>query len=335
MKIQLDEWLAGDVIEPSVSPWASALVPCKKKGTGHLRWSVDFRQVNDRTVKDSYPLPCIETNLHKLAGAKIFSSLDLAGAFHSLTISPASRDYTTFVSPFGTYRFKRMPFGLSNSPSAYCRLVQLALSKLPPGFAIAYLDDILIYSNTVSDDIHAEVGMKINLSKTKIFGDQVTYMGHLVSHQGVEMIPDYISKIQLWPIPKTGKELISFLGFTSYYRAFIPKYAEVVAPLNKYRNEKNLELNPDEISRINQLKELFLAQPIRAYPDYNSKEPFILNTDFSGVAAGGILPQVQSGKEKFISCFSKSLDAAQRQYPAHKGELLAVILGLRKFEHIL
>jgi len=220
----------------------------------------------------------------------------------------------------------------------------MALSKLPPGFAIAYLDDILIYSDTVVDHmrhleavlrIHAEVGMKINLSKTKIFRDQVTYLGHLVSHQGVEMIPDYISKIQLWPIPKTGKELISFLGFTSYYRAFIPKYAEVVAPLNKYRNEKNLELNPDEISRINQLKGLFLTKPIRAYPDYKSTEPFILDTDFSGVAAGGVLSQVQGGKERFIGCFSKSLDTAQRQYPAHKGELLAVILGLRKFEHIL
>ena len=344
LKIQLDEWLAGGVIEPSVSPWASALVPCKKKGTSRLRWSVDFRSINDRTIKDSYPLPCIETNLHKLAGAKIFSSLDSAGAFHSLSINPASRDYTTFVSPFGTYRFKRMPFGLSNSPSAYCRLVQMALSRLPPGFAIAYLDDILVFSSTEEEHmhhleavlrIHAEVGMKINLSKTKIFRDQVNYLGHLVSHQGIEMVPDYISKIQLWPIPKTGKELISFLGFTSYYRAFIPKYAEVVAPLNKYRNEKSLDLNPDEISRINQLKGLFLTKPIRAYPDYKSTEPFILDTDFSGVAAGGVLSQVQGGNERFIGCFSKSLDTAQRQYPAHKGELLAVILGLRKFEHIL
>ena len=105
--------------------------------------------------------------------------------------------------------------------------------------------------------------------------------------------------------------------------------------MNKYRNEKNLELNPDEISRINQLKGLFLTKPIRAYPDYKSAEPFILDTDFSGVAAGGVLSQVQGGKEHFIGCFSKSLDTAQRQYPAHKRELLAVILGLWKFEHIL
>ena len=138
--------------------------------------------------------------------------------------------------------------------------MQLALSKLPAGFSVAYLDDILVYSDNVNDHmrhlsevlrIHAEVGMKINLRKTKIFRPQVEYLGHLVSHQGVEMIPEYVSKIKLWPLPTTGKELISFLGFTSYYRAFIPKYAETVAPLNKYRNEKTLNLNPDEIARIN------------------------------------------------------------------------------------
>ena len=96
-----------------------------------------------------------------------------------------------------------------------------------------------------------------------------------------------------------------------------------------------MELNPDEISQINQLKGLFLTKPIRAYPDYKSAEPFILDTDFSGVAAGGVVSQAQGGKERFIGCFSMSLDTAQRQYPAHKGKLLAVILGLRKFEHIL
>ena len=177
--------------------------------------------------------------------------------------------------------------------------------------------------------IHAEVGMKINLSKCRIFRPQVKYLGHLVSHQGVEMVPEYISKIQLWPFSKRGKELISFLGITFYYLVFIPKYAEVVSPLNKYVNEKVLNLSQNKIARINLLKGLFLSKPISSYPDYNSKEPFILDTDFSGIAA------VQGGKERLIGCFSKSLDSAQRQYPAHKGELLALILGLRKFEHIL
>ena len=117
---QLTEWLNAGVIEPTVSPWCSALVPCKKKGTDKLRWSVDYRNLNRCTTKDSYPIPNVQQNLEKLSGANIFSKLDSVGVFHSLTIAESSRDYTTFVSPSGTYRFVRMPYGLSNSPSAYC-----------------------------------------------------------------------------------------------------------------------------------------------------------------------------------------------------------------------
>ena len=134
-----------------MSPWCSALVPCKKKGTTKLRWSIDYRNLNRCTGKDTFPLPHVQQNLEKLSGANVFSTLDSAGAFHSLKIPESSRDYTTFIGPTGTFRFVRMPFGLSNSPSAYCRLVQLALSRLPPGFSIAYLDDILIYSKTVKE----------------------------------------------------------------------------------------------------------------------------------------------------------------------------------------
>ena len=122
LRVQLDEWLSNGVIEPLIFPWALALVPCKRKRTGRLHWSFNFSEVNWRTVKDSYSLSCIEMNLHKLAGVNIFNSLNPAGTFHSMSISPASRDYITFVSSFGTFRFKKMPFGLPNSPSAYCHL---------------------------------------------------------------------------------------------------------------------------------------------------------------------------------------------------------------------
>lgn len=341
---QLKEWLSAGIIEPSVSQWASALVPCKKKNSTKLRWACDYRFLNKATQKDVFPLPNIESNLHKLSGANIFSSLDSAGAFHSLVISPESRDYTTFISPFGTYRYKRMAFGLSNSPSVYCRLVQQALNRLPPGYAIAYLDDILVFSNNIEEhmvhlesvlQVHAIVGMKVNLAKCHLFRAKVDYLGHQVSNQGVEMVDSYVEKIRNWPTPETGKALISFLGFCSYYRGFIPEYAKTVACLNKYRNEKEIKLTEEEKGKIDELKQLFLKKPIRAYPQYNSENPFILDTDFSGVAAGGTLVQVQDKNERLIACFSKSLDSAQSKYPAHKGELLAVILGLRKFEHIL
>ena len=125
-----------------------------------------------------------------------------------------SRDYTTFVSPQGRYRFVRMPFELSNSPSAYCRLAQIALSRLPPGFAIAYLDDILIYSKTVKEHIahielvlklHAQVGMKLNLRKCSVFQKRVNYLGHSVCNEGVSMISSYVDKIKDWPLPTTAK----------------------------------------------------------------------------------------------------------------------------------
>ena len=205
-----------------------------------------------------------------------------------------------------------MPFGLSNSPSAYCRLVQMALSRLPPGFAIAYLDDILIYSKTIEDHIkhmelvlklHAQVGMKLNLKKCHIFRDRVDYLGHSVSNSGVSMISSYVDKIRDWPLPSTGKELVSFLGFCSYYRGFIPEFSKTTSGLNKLRNEKTLNLSPEDIKKIDELKGLFQKCPLRAYPIYDSEHPFILDTDFSATAVGGVLSQVQGGSERFIGCF--------------------------------
>ena len=211
--------------------------------------------------------------------------------------------------------------------SVYCRLVQQALSRLLQNFAIAYLDDILIYSNDIREHlthlemvlkVHAEYGMKLNLAKCKIVQPKVNYLGHLVSKDGVEMVPDYVKKIKNWPIPTTGKELLSFLGFTSYYRGFILKYADTVATLNKYRNEKQIELTTEEKEKKQDLKELFLTQPIRAYPDYNSEKPFITDTDFSGIAAGGVLAQVQEEQERFMffeisGCSPTEIPCSQRR----------------------
>ena len=344
LKRQLQEWTAAGIIEPSCSEWTSALVPCKKKGTDQLRWSVDFRDLNKMTVKDSYPLPNIDSNLDKLRGAKWFSSLDSAGAFHSVLIDPRSRDLTTFVSMYGTYRFCRMPFGLSNSPAAYCRLVQKALDYLPPGFALAYLDDILVYSKTFDEHLnhlrqvvklHTRVGMKLNLRKCKVFRTEVDYLGFHVSAAGIGMVPEYVERITAWPLPTTGTMMQSFLGVCNYYRSFIPKFSEITACLNKLRNEPNFELSEAELDAIHRLKTAFTTAPLRAYPDYYSAEPFVLNVDYSKIAMAGILTQKQGGLERFIGAFSKTCDTAESNYAAHKGEAAAIIYSLRKFEHIL
>ena len=166
--------------------------------------------------------------------------------------------------------------------------------------------------------------MKLNLRKCSVFQSRVDYLGHSVSNEGVSMISNYVNKIKDWPLPSTGKELVSFLGFCSYYWGFIPAFSKTTAGLNKLRNEKTLNLQPEDVQNIEHLKSLFLMCPLRAYPIYDSPNPFILDTDFSAIAVGGVLSQVQGGAKRFIGCYSKSCDSAQSNYPSFTGELLAV-----------
>ena len=341
---QIDDWLEADVIEPSISPWASALVPCKKKGSDKFRWAIDYRKLNNLTVKDAFPLSNIENNLQRLAGTSIFSTLDSAGAFHTIPVHEEHRDYTAFNTPFGQYRFCRLPFGLANAPSAYSRLVQMALDRLPPGFAMGYIDDIIAHSKTVHDHIshlrqivklHVSVGMKLNLRKCNIFQTEVQYLGHLVSADGIRMIPSYVERILDWPLPKTGKELRSFLGFTGYYRSFIKEFSHLTAEMNKMKNQNQLLWTEVTTAKFECLKKCFQNGPLRGYPQYENSEPFILDTDYSSTNMAAVLSQKQLGKEVFLGCVAKKCNQAQSSYAPHKGELAAVILGIKKFEHIL
>ena len=342
---QINEWKEAGVIEPSISPWASALVPCKKKGTDKLRWAIDFRKVNELTVKDAFPLPSINTNLDKLSGSAVFTTLDSAGAFHTLSVDEKSRDYTTFVSPHGNYRFVRLPFGLANAPASYSRLVQMALNRLDPGFALGYIDDIICHSKTLNEhvshlrqlvELHSNCGMKLKLKKCQIAQNEVEYLGHLVNAQGIRMIPSYVSKVLEWPLPKTGKELQSFLGFSGYYRAFITEYSHLTFEMNKMKtNTGELTWSDEVIQKFEKLKKCFQTAPLRGYPDYQSKEPFILDTDWSATNSAGVLSQVQNGKEVFLGCTAKKNNKCQANYPSFKGELLAFVLSCKKFEHIL
>ena len=344
LRRQLKEWTDAGVIEPAMSPWSSALVPCVKKGTSQLRWAVDYRKINQLTVKDAFPLTSIEGNLHQLGGACVFSCLDSAGAFHSIPIVEECRDFTAFVSPHGQFRFVRVPFGLSNAPAAYSRLVQMALDRLPRGFCLGYIDDIIVYSQNLVEhishlrqvvELHTQCGMKLNLKKCNIAQDEVEYLGHLVSATGVRMIPSYVQKVLDWPLPTTGKELRSFLGFTGYYRVFIREYSDLTYEMNKLKNDQDIVWTEDVKAKFEKLKQAFKEGPVRGYPQYSTDQPFILDTDFSSTNLAAVLSQQQDGKEVFLGCVAKKCNKAESSYPSHKGELAAVILGCKKFEHIL
>ncbi len=239
LKDQIRDWLDRGVIEESYSPWSFPLVAAPKRN-GKIRWCVDYRRLNDVTIKDTYPLPLIEDNLARLAGSKVFSCLDGAGAFHVISIKQEDRPKTAFSTPFGLFQFRKMPFGLTNGPASYSRLVQLALRNLPTTLAIPYLDDVIVHSKDgeqhLSDvhqvlEAHRKAGLKLQPEKCNLFQEAVEYLGHMVSKDGLGTVPDYVKIVQAWPPPTTRSEIRIFLGKTGYYRRFIKNYAVIAAPL--------------------------------------------------------------------------------------------------------
>ena len=348
---QLREWTTAKIIEPSRSPWAAALVPVRKKGTDRLRWAVDYRKLNESVVTDSYPLPSIEGNLQKLHQSRIFTCLDSAGAFHGISIDPATRPMTAFTSPRGLWQFCRMPFGIKSSPSCYARMVANAMDSLPgdPGsFALAYLDDILVHSKTPKEHLdhleqvlkmHKQFGMKLKLAKCAWGRPEADYLGHTVGPAGISMNKNYVRRVLDWPLPTTVAELRSFLGTVGYYRAFFPRYGILTAEMEGYKSQKGrLVWEPEVIKKFEELKRLFTQEPVRSYPDFSPDAGrFVMETDWSAEARSAVLLQEDKagGPAKFIGCIAAKNGPAAKNYSSNKGELASVILGLLKFEHLL
>ena len=343
LKEQLDLWKREGTIEESNSPWASALVPAKKKG-GKIRWAVDYRILNSMTIADAYPLPNIEDNLEQLQGSKIFSCLDAAAAYHVVPVSKRSRPYLAFITPYGLFTFKRMPFGPRNSGAVYSRMVELCIQKMRSESILAYLDDVLIHTSSLSEhvkqlelvlEMHRAAGIKLRPQKTKLFEKNADYLGYKVSQDGVEMQDSYVQRIMDWPVPKTVKEMNTFLGFVNYYRSFIKDFSILTASMNEQRKAQKLEWTQEMDDNFKKLKAAFETKPIRAYPLYNTDEPFQVTTDFSSLNIGAVLSQVQFGKERMIAALGRKTTKYESNYPSTKGELCAFVYSLKKFEHIL
>ena len=236
----IHQLLASGIIRQSHSPWASNVVLCRKKD-GKLRMCVDFRQLNERTIKDAHALPRIEEILEGLAGNKYFTVIDAKAGYHQCPIQEEHRERTAFtVGPLGFYEYERMPFGLANSPATYQRLMETILLGLNLKICFVYLDDVIIFSDTYEEHLHRlnlvfsrirEAGLKLSPKKCSFFMRKVRYVGHIVSEEGIEPDPDKINKVKSWPTPTTPEEVRKFLGFAGYYRRFVKDFAKIARPL--------------------------------------------------------------------------------------------------------
>ena len=349
LEIQVQKWLDQGVIEESYSPWSSPIFCVRKRaanpGEVALRFVLDFRKLNEVTIKCASPIPNIQDTLERLGNCSYFSTLDMSSAYHSIAMTEEAGKCAAFCTKDRQYIFRRLPFGLANAPSVFCRLMTRIYDLHPhlPMYSCAYLDDVIIYSKTVIDHIQhidsvlgalCRSGLKLNLGKCNLMRTEVKYLGHIIRSSGIWMDQKYLDKIKEWPLPKTGKEIQSFLGFCNYYQSYFSNFAKVSQPLNKLRNEKIITWEKEQVKAFNNIKTLFSQALQKSYPEWDGGK-FILDTDFSQHAMGAVLSQVQSGEEKMLNCASRVCSKHERNYVAFKGEIGALVYGLRKFEHML
>ena len=335
---QLQEMLDRNIIRVSSSPWLAPAVYVPKK-SGELRICIDYRELNKRTMKDAYPLPLPDEAQDRLAGASIFSKLDLQSGYWQLPVQEEDRLKTAFCPGpgMGLYEFCRMPFGVTGGPSSFQRLMDKVLHGL--SFVTSYIDDVLIHSSSM--ELHqshlrlvfnrlAEAGLTLRGSKCKIGLDKVQYLGHIFSKNGMAPDTDKIAVVQNWPTPTDVTEVRQFPGLASYYRRYVKNFADIAAPLH-HLTQKAVEFNWEENCQqsFQVLKDALTQAPVLCYPCF--KKGFTLQSDASAVGIGAVLEQ----DGHVIAYASRSLTPPERQYSVIERECLAVVFAVKHFRHYL
>ena len=338
----IQEQLEAGVIQPSSSAWSSPIVMVRKK-TGDVRVCIDYRKLNERTIKDAYPLPRIDMCLDCLSSAKIFSTIDLQSAYMQLEVDEEDRHKTAFITKYGLFEYLVMPFGLCNAPSTFQRCMEMVFRGLQWNILLVYLDDIIVMSSNFDEHIErleevfkrlSKAGLKMKPSKCKLIRKEVLFLGHVATQEGIKPNPQIVEAVSSWKQPVNVKEIQSLVGLCSYYRQYISNFSHIASPLTQL-TKKNVKFNWDQSCQaaFEILKEKLCSAPILAFPKPGLK--YILDTDASDVGIGAVLSQVQEGKERVIAYASKKLNAQQQRYSVTRRELLAVITFMNHFRHFL
>ena len=353
------------VIVRSTSPWASPIVIVPKKTEPgeppRRRLCVDYRVINSllpevqkahskaKGVLTLVPLPQIDHIYARLRGSKIFSTFDLRSGYHHMALSLEARAKSAFVTPMDKFEFTRCPFGLSQAPAYFQRLINKVIKGLP--FAFGYLDDVLIHSPDIETHLQhiriffqrlREADLKLKNSKCNYFKTHVQYLGHLVSGKGIRPLPEKLDNIKRMPAPTTPKEIKQFLDLVGYYRKFIPRFAYIARPMtNLTKQDIPFEWTVQCQAAIELLKEAIITSPILKYPDPN--EGYTLFTDASKYAWARVLTQEyqyeKDGKEYKINhpiTFASGLfKGSQMNWAALTKESFAIYSSIKKLSYYL
>lgn len=336
LKSELDEMLKRNIIKEE-SPCTSPVVLILKKN-GSIRVCIDYRRLNAITISDKYPLPRMDDLLHAAKATSYMSTIDLKSGFWQVKVAEKDRLKTAFTTPFGIFVFNRMPFGLKNAPSTFQRLVDKFRSGLPQIMILAYLDDIIICSDSFENHIKdlkntferiKTFKIQLNQEKCSFCTPEIKYLSHILTINGLKPDPDKTAAILKRTAPKNTKGLISFLQTCSWYRRFVPNFARNSKPLsNLMKKDAKWKWMEEENNAFEKLKNLLVSPLILQQVD--EKKPFYLKTDASNYALGAVLLQGEKEDEHPIEYASRLLLPAERNYSTTEREALAVVRAGKK-----
>ncbi len=343
VKKELDSLLECGVIERSSSCWSSPLVPVKKTGGG-VRLCVDYRRLNDVTVKEPYYIPGLEEMLDRIGSGRVLSKVDLAKGFHKVEVVEKDREKTSFVCPFGKYQYRRMPFGLCNAPSVFQRLMDEVLVECED-YAKVYIDDVLVVSG--SWEVHVvhlrrlfEVlkvaGLTCKRSKC-VFGKKyLEFLGHVIGDGRMRVPEARIKAIAEHPMPRTRKQLRAFLGLIGYYRRFVRGFHRWSSLLTSH----TAKTSSGKVQWTNPMLEAFRELCITLCNHVClivpcKEDEFCLECDASATGIGAVLSVKREEGWRPVAFFSRQLRAAQTRYSAQELEGLALYESVQHFAFYL
>lgn len=340
----IDEMLGANIISRSHSPWSFPIVVVDKKD-GSKRFCVDFRALNRITKKISYPLPLIDDLLAQVGNAKYFSSYDLKSGYWQVLMENQDKEKTAFACHRGLFQFNVMPFGLVNAPAIFSQLISVALQGCEQ-FAVAYLDDILVFSKTLEEHLqHCQAvfdklrkhHLKLKLKKCSFLQTETKYLGFVITQNGIKPDQQKVDAIRSLPKPTTVKQIRSFLGLANYYRRFVPNFSKIAEPLvNLTKKYAKYNWTNACDNAFQALKDNLTAVPLLGYPDLN--KPYILYTDASDTCVGACLTQKcddDKETEKPLYFLSHKLSVTQCKWSTIEKEAFAIHYALQKLDFYL
>uniref|UniRef100_A0A6G1SP10 RNA-directed DNA polymerase n=2 Tax=Aceria tosichella TaxID=561515 RepID=A0A6G1SP10_9ACAR len=340
----VDEMLEAGVIRPSRSHWASPVVLVKKKGTSDLRFCVDYRKLNKVTKVDPYPIPNMEAVLETLSGNHWFSKLDIKAMYWQVLMDEASKPKTAFVVHCGHYEFNVMPFGLVAAPMTAMRVMNEVVKGMESN-AFVFYDDILVYTSNFESHLEAlkllfeklkKANITLNKNKCELLMKSVTYLGHLVTPEGILPDPNKVKAIRAFRAPQNITQARSFIGMCNFFRRFIRGFSSIAKPIHDTIKINQRFVWTDEAQlAMEQLKLKLMSPPVLVHYDQAS-EPTI-RCDASGYGLGAVLMQRSDDPKKngVVSYTSRTLSKSERNYATTHKECLAMVHAVKQWRYYL